>query len=414
MFHSLRNRLLLLNLIIITILMLVSFSIIYLYTYNNVHQTIDREIHRIAEFNKTSIDPNGKTRPKPAIPGRPQEEPVKRSMSFSIIVDSDWTMIHSFSTFDIDEELLNESIAIVKKAMDTSGTFTLSNNTWSYLLEKHADIFQITFMDITAEQTLLTNLIYTFIAVAAVSLLFIYLISNFLTNRSIQPIAEAFEKQKQFIADASHELKTPLTVIHTNIDTVLANPQDSVKSQEKWLQYVKLEVERMGKLTNDLLYLTHIDHTDVKTLFASFNFSQMVENAALTMEATMFEKNLHFEYAIDPDLFLYGNREQLMQVVMILLDNASKYTPEREQVRLCVTTQNQHIVLSVSNTGVGIEKDQLPKIFDRFYRIDPSRSKQTTGYGLGLAISKAIIEQHGGKISVQSEPDTYTTFTIRF
>lgn len=223
---------------------------------------------------------------------------------------------------------------------------------------------------------------------------------------------EAFDKQKQFIADASHELKTPLTIINTNADVLLSNSDDTIHNQSKWLHYIKSETERMTSLTNDLLYLTEMDDSRSTMIYSKFNLSEAVENIILTMEAIIFEKRISLEYDIEPNLTVMGNSEQIKQVIMILLDNAVKYTNSKGSVTLSLKKQHNDMVLSVTNTGEGIAPEHLARIFDRFYRTNASRARKQGGYGLGLAIAKSIVEQHKGKIYAKSTVGESTTFYV--
>lgn len=164
-------------------------------------------------------------------------------------------------------------------------------------------------------------------------LIVIFFTSRFFANRSIAPVKEAFNKQKQFIADASHELKTPLAVINTNADVLLANSDDTIHNQIKWLHHIKSETERMKTLTGDLLYLTEMEDSRVGLMFTNFNVSESVESVILTMEAIVYEKDISLTYEIEPGLTVRGSSEQIKQVVMILMDNAIKYTKPKDQYR---------------------------------------------------------------------------------
>ena len=171
-------------------------------------------------------------------------------------------------------------------------------------------------------------------------LIVIYFLSRYFANRSIAPVREAFEKQeKQFIGDASHELKTPLAIINTNADVLLANQEDTIANQAKWLHYIKLETERMTGLTNDLLYLTQMDDSRSTMIHAKFNMSDAVESIILPMDAVIFEKNISLDYNIEPNLTVHGNIEQIKQIILILLDNAVKYSGPKGAVN--VTLQNR-------------------------------------------------------------------------
>lgn len=168
----------------------------------------------------------------------------------------------------------------------------------------------------------------------------------------------------------------------------------------------------MTRLTNDLLYLTEMDDYRASMIFSNFNMSEAVENIILTMEAVIFEKHVSLHYDIEPHLAVYGNSEQIKQVIMILLDNAVKYTNPKGSVTLSLKKQNNDVILSVTNTGEGIAAEHLTRIFDRFYRTDASRVRKQGGYGLGLAIAKSIIEQHKGKIYAKSVAGESTTFYV--
>lgn len=408
MFRKLRNKFLVLNLVTISIMMIIAFSSIYLITYNNVHRDIDMELHKISEFNQKPKEIFKE--PKSNFDNTKSHQ--ERSLSFNLITDKEGTIKSSFSIFDMEEEFYENAKEAALSQKSVTGEFKLDGNHWAYIRDDYEDGYRIVFLDVTSQQGILTNLTYTFLTVAFVMLIFIFFISRFFSNKAIEPIKDTFDKQKQFIADASHELKTPLAVISTNVDVLLSNKEDNINNQSKWLYYIKSEVERMTKLTQDLLYLTQIDYSDIKMIFSDFNLSEAVENVILTMEAVIFENNISLEYEIDPDLRTYGNSEQIKQVVMILLDNALKYTDDKGRVNVTLKKHQNNILFSLVNTGKGIPEECTEEIFDRFYRIDKSRSRNKDGYGLGLAIAKAIVEQHRGKISVRSIIDESTTFSV--
>lgn len=417
MFKQLKNKFLMLNLVIISVMMLIAFSTIYFITYDNARRSIDMDLKKISELNRKQNENPRDLKPDFNTPNKQfnfklEDSPPKRSISFTLITDSSGKIIANNSIFD-NEENFYAAIKDTALSKDNEfGRFKLDGTHWAYMKNPLGNGYKIVFMDISERQGILSNLIYTFIAVAAIMFIVIFFISRFFASRAIEPIKEAFEKQKQFIGDASHELKTPLAVINTNVDVLLANSEESIESQSKWLHYIKSEAERMAKLTNDLLYLTQMDYSETKMIYTDFNLSDAVENVILTMEAVIFENNITLDYDIEPNLSVKGNSEQFKQVVMILLDNALKYTNCKGKVDLTLTKTHNNTTLSVTNTGKGIPAEHIEKIFDRFYRIDKSRSRNSGGYGLGLAIAKAIVEQHGGRIYAKSTENQSTTFTV--
>ncbi|WNS42377.1 HAMP domain-containing sensor histidine kinase [Paenibacillus sp. MMS20-IR301] len=428
MFNKLRNRFLIVNLVTISVMMLIAFASIYIIMYVNVQNDINMDLHRIADYQQKG--PGDAGRPGGggeggggiggASGGIPQDkgpldgsQPPERSISFTVIADAEGNLTDKESKFTMDDEFYTAALA---KALDNgkdTGRFTLDDSRWIYMIKHNSSEKIVVFLDITAQQKILTNLIYTFTAVGLLMLIILYFTSRFFANRSIAPVREAFEKQKQFIADASHELKTPLTIINTNADVLLSNSDDTIHNQAKWLQYIKSETRRMTRLTNDLLYLTEMDDSRTGMVHSKFNMSDAVENIILTMEAVIFEKNIAFDYNIEPGLTVTGNSEQIKQVVMILLDNAVKYTNPKGAVTIALQKQNSDVLLSVSNTGEGIAAEHLTRIFDRFYRTDTSRARKQGGYGLGLAIAKSIVDQHKGKIYAKSAAGESATFYVQ-
>jgi signal transduction histidine kinase len=418
MFRKLRNRFLQLIMITISVLMLISFSAIYMITYQNVHSDIEMELHRAAEFGGRISGPKGgfgdenRMRGLPPVEPRPADD---RTASFTILTDDRMNIVRIFSFFDADASFFSSMLEMAQDSGRKEGRLTVEGECWAYVVqEAPGGGYRLTFLDVTARQIILTNLIYTFVGTAVVMLVVIFFISRYFANRSLAPVQEAFLRQKQFIADASHELKTPLAIIRTNVDVLLANEQETIRSQSKWLGNILAETERMSRLTSDLLYLTQMDEAREQeaTLYSYFQASEAAENVILTMEALIYEKNFRFEYDIQPDLTVYGNREQFQQVLMILLDNAVKYTNPRGEIRFSMMQQHHEAVILVANTGEGIARDQLDRIFDRFYRTDPARTRARGGYGLGLAIAKAIVERHKGRIYASSEPGVETVFHV--
>ncbi|MEC0371063.1 sensor histidine kinase [Paenibacillus chibensis] len=449
MFQKLRNRFLLMNMVIISIIMLVAFAAIYTITYQNVRRDIEVDLQRVSEFyhkdggpgrqglsgndpsrvsgstggiagtktgtpdpsSAADISPSGSSSSKPRSGG--QNAPPELSVSFALQTDREWNLLSKNSRFDMDDDFYASAKDKAALQPDQDGQFTLNGTRWAFTVKQNAEGHSIVFLDVTAQLKIITNLIYTFSIVALVMLVVIYLTSRYFANRSIAPVREAFDKQKQFIADASHELKTPLAVINTNADVLLANSEEPIYAQSKWLHHIKSETERMKTLTNDLLYLTQMDDAQTHMIFVPFHLSEAVESVILTMEAVIFEREISFTYDIEPEQTMTGSSEQIKQVVMILLDNAIKYTNPGGSIHLELKKQHNHLLLKVTNTGEGIAAEHVDRIFDRFYRADSSRSRKHGGYGLGLAIAKSIVEQHKGKIYVKSVPKDKTSFYVQ-
>lgn len=233
------------------------------------------------------------------------------------------------------------------------------------------------------------------------------ILAVFLVNKMTKPVVEAFEKQKQFVSDAGHELKTPLAVISAN-----ANVLESENGENKWLSYIKTETKRMDTLVKNLMELAKIDDASNALNHSEFDISNAVLSAGLPFESLAFEKFTVINFEVQPNIVYKGNEEQIKQLVTILLGNAVKYGNERGVIKLSLSKERKKISLSVFNTGQGISNEEKAKIFDRFYRADKARSRENGSYGLGLAIAKAVVEEHGGKICVESKQGEWIRFDI--
>ena len=247
--------------------------------------------------------------------------------------------------------------------------------------------------------TVFKNSLIFFIILELIFVFIAKLISNWISK----PVEESFEKQKDFIADASHELKTPLAVITASAEALEKNPKE-----KKWLTNIKNESERMNNLIVDLLDLAKTENGNIEMSLG--NLSKVVELSVLTFEGIAYEKNIKMEYHIDSDINIKMNENAIKQVIEILLDNAIKHSKEKGKIEVNLK-YTDNIELTVSNLGEPIPKGEEEKIFERFYRVDKSRNRNDNRYGLGLAIAKNIIILHKGIIKAFSK-NGKTTFQI--
>ncbi|MGN1087064.1 MAG: sensor histidine kinase, partial [Porcipelethomonas sp.] len=251
----------------------------------------------------------------------------------------------------------------------------------------------------------INRMLFIFIIIGSVGVVITFCISVVLANWTIKPVDKAWQQQKQFVADASHELKTPLTVISANTDVILSNAGDTVESQSKWLNYIKEETKRMTKLVNSMLYIAKYDSNELKFAATQFDLSDILSSICLQYEALVFEKGKQLETEIEDKVFVRGDEDKIKQLINILLDNAQKYSTDNGKIKAMLSRDQKtgKIKLAVANTSDYIAPDKLEKIFDRFYRLDDSRNRKTGGSGLGLNIAKSIVEAHGGEIKATHE-----------
>ena len=235
----------------------------------------------------------------------------------------------------------------------------------------------------------------------------VYLISMILTSWIIKPVIRSFEAQKEFIADASHELKTPLSVIMASSEALEDNP-----NEVKWLNNIKSEANRMNILIKNLLELASLEKKETYVLKED-DLSKVVELAVLTFDAKAYECDIKLESKIDSNIKFNFDTYSINELVEILLDNALKHADKKSTIVVSLKEQGNNIILSVTDTGDIIPKGEEEKIFERFYRLDKSRSRKENRYGLGLAIAKNIVLNHNGKISAESVGKV-TTFKVLF
>ena len=225
--------------------------------------------------------------------------------------------------------------------------------------------------------------------------------------RMTRPVKEAFDKQKQFVWDASHELKTPLAVISANAEVLSGEIGDN-----EWLGYIQSEVRRTDKLVQNLLTLARLDWDDLPVMKERVDLGQAILQVALPFESTVFEAGKTLQLHVPEGIFCMGDSAMLQQLVVILLSNAVKYSDEKGHISLALESRGEKCILRVHNMGTPIDAATLHHIFDRFYRGDSSHNAENPGNGLGLAIASTIVRTHRGKISVTSTAEEGTCFTV--
>lgn len=233
-----------------------------------------------------------------------------------------------------------------------------------------------------------------------------------LSNMAVKPIRAAWQKQLDFTADASHELRTPITVIQTNLELVMDSPEETVKSQMKWLRNIEAENKRMTKLVEDLLTLSRSDTGQQNLELSTFMLDELAMEALAPLKPVAAEKGIVLSFDIARETAFHGDRSRIKQLLIILADNALKYTDAAGRVDIALRGDEKNITLTVSDTGSGIAGEHLDKIFDRFYRVEKTRNQNEGGTGLGLSIAKWIAQEHHGAIRVASTPGEGTAFTV--
>ena len=244
------------------------------------------------------------------------------------------------------------------------------------------------------------------ITASILALIIIYIIAKKVSKFIVKPVEETFEKQKQFISDASHELKTPLAVIEANADVL-----ENEIGNNKWMGYIQNEIESMNKLINELLLLAKIENIDNLKDYKPFNVSKETEIIISMFESMAYEKNVKINSNIQEDIILNGHKEDIEHILSTLIDNAIKHTEPKKDILIELSKEKNEIIIQVKNMGEPIPEAEREKIFERFYRIDKSRNRNEKRYGLGLAIAKATVSKYNGRIEVLYN-NGYTIFKV--
>lgn len=281
-----------------------------------------------------------------------------------------------------------------------------------YLKEHSIDYDIYTFTDITNEILAMNSLIKSSIISGICSYFIFFIITVLLVKFITHPIETAWNQQKQFVGDASHELKTPLTVILTNAE-LLEDPESTETDRKKYASNIHSMSLQMRGLVEQLLDLARTDNNNLKASFERLSLSELSDTEVMMFEPSFFEKDLLLNADIHSDIYVYGSSSHIKQAIDILLDNAIKYTTDKGHVSVCLkNTGYGKCQFSVESEGTPLSKQDIKNIFKRFYRIDTSRSMNGS-YGLGLSIAWNIMKQHGGKIFAEAKKSS-NVFVLEF
>ncbi len=420
MIKRFRNKILIINMVLISAVVLSAFYAIYFDSYKNINNEIENTLVQGSVTAGIMVEAS--------VEGSDSSDVY---LMFSVIADSQGNILEHNSSLNFETEFYEKAVKTAMERPNSKAFIGLNDRQWRYRVVPITEIrfyensirngvndmgddvkTAIVFLDVTSYHKTLVNLMTTLLTVGGASLIAVFLISLYFSNRTMKPLVEVWQKQKQFVADASHELKTPISIINANYDLLIANSEETIQSQMKWLDYIRIGTDRMTKLTNSLLMLAKFDDPEKILKKTSFDLSKTIQEVVFSMEAAILEKGIESIVSIPENITVNSDPEGLTQVVSILLDNAIKYTDGNGRISITFAQSNNQVVFSVRNSGKGISKQDLSKIFDRFYRADQSRTNENGGHGLGLSIAKAIIDALGGRIRAESVEGEYTTFTF--
>lgn len=388
MIKRLRWKFVCINMMIVTVMLLVIFGMVLHFTQESLENQSLSVMESVIELGRHQ-------------PGRPGEDTHKTQLPFFVVtVDPDGEMTASSGGYyDLSDE---EAVLNIIQDAQKTGKETGILKAYNLRFQKQSTPLgqMLVFVDISSEIATMKGLVKSSVKICIVSFFLFFGISVLLARWAIQPVETAWNQQRQFVADASHELKTPLTVIMTNAE-LLQSGNYSEEERGRFTDSILTMSHQMRGLVESLLELARVDNGAVQMTFAELEFSRLVGDAMLPFEPLYFEQGLELSCDIEEGIKLKGSQSHLRQVIDILLDNAMKYSAPQGKVAVSLKKQGRNCLLSVSNPGEPISPEDLKNIFKRFYRVDKVRSMNHS-YGLGLSIAEGIVAEHHGKIWAES------------
>ena len=325
---------------------------------------------------------------------------------FSVLLDGDGNVLDTRT--DRIAAVGAEAARDYARAVFESGGTKGFQGIYRYLRRDEAEGVRIIFLDCGRLLTQFHSVLGRSVLISAIGLAAVFLLIALLSARIVRPIARSYEKQRRFISDAGHEIRTPITIIDADAEILEMDLGDN-----EWLSDIRQQTARLAELTNDLIFLSRMEEQEQATMI-EFPLSDVVSETAASFQALALTRGKTFVMDVAPMLSMVGNEKQIGQLVSILLDNAIKYSDEAGEIRLSLKKQNKSIRLAVENTVEAISKEVMDNMFERFYRGDASRNSGTKGYGIGLSIAKAVVEAHRGKITAESADGRRVTITAVF
>lgn len=340
----------------------------------------------------------------PALRSSSEAAAAGLSNSYTITLNRDGTV--ASWTSDRTDLYSDEQVTAMAESVLAEGKNSGRIGTQFYLKTEKDGQPLLVILDARLDYLSASNVLHSTILIAAAACVLLSLLAWLLIRKMVRPVEDAFARQKQFVSDASHELKTPLAVISANAEVL-----EQEVGENEYLGYIRSEVRRTDSLVNNLLSLARMDRREGTAEMKYFDLSHAVLDVLLPFESTVYEAGKTLEMDIPEGIRCTGNEEMIQQLTVILLSNALKYSDEGGRIAVSLKVHGKQRELRVFNTGEPIAPENREKVFDRFWRADPAHGRETGGHGLGLAIARSIVEANKGKISVESGKEG-TAFTV--
>lgn len=388
------------------------FVINYISYKRNVNNFLERELDMYSGFREERLPDKNRREDNDIFSFNMfDDKPMHFLPSVCITLDYSGSVIERKINYlelsDEDIDKLANTIVTSKQKRGSVSSFGLE-----YLSVTEDNYTYIVAADNSFESGNIRNLFILCVISFMISFFVFFAISVMLSTWILKPVEKAWQQQNRFVSDASHELRTPITVILANLNILSSKKDDLIKTQYQWIDNTKEEANRMKQLVDELLFLARSDDSQNKLVFSKIDMSELLLSRMLSFEALAFEKGISLDYEIADGLNIMGHEGNVKQLLSILLYNAMKYCSDKGRVYLKAYTAKDKTYILVQNSGDPIDEEDLKHIFERFYRTDKSRARTEGGYGLGLAIAKTIVDNMHGKISVLSDKENGTVFKL--
>lgn len=405
MINSLRKKFLIITMSSVLAVLSVIIGLINIMNYRSIIENADSILELLAGNNGIFPQQEDMRRDRPDMRDMSPEVPFEtRYFTVWLNSDNNVTAVDTGKIAAIPTGTAAQYAAELAEAGKVRGFIRC----YRYLAVSNNDNIMYIFVDCNKDLSTFFSFMTASILISATGILLVFIMVLFLSRMAVKPIAESYEKQKRFITDASHEIKTPLAIINANTEVL-----ELESGQNEWTESIKKQIKGLNSLVEKMVFLARMDEEKDILKMAEFPLSDVVLETVRSFEAVAVAEHKELRTDIERNISYNGDEDGIRQVVSLLLDNAIKYSDDNSIIEITLKASGKTRVLTVSNAAEGIEKGNLDVSFERFYRSDVSRNSRTGGHGIGLSVAKAVVTAHKGKISARSEDGKTVIFTVK-
>lgn len=412
MIKKLQKRFIAITMCSVILVLGVIMTSINLANYSQVNRSAEQKLKILADNNGVFPDQEPQKREKPLDDTPEPKTDMEMSPEapfdtryFTVTLDEDGSVI-TVDTGKIAAVTTDTATEYAKELSRKNKTEGFIED-YKYCTVSQQESVMYIFLDCNRELSTFRSFLWLSVTISIIGLLLVFALVVFFSGKAVKPVAESYVKQKRFITDASHEIKTPLAIIDANTDVL-----EMEQGESEWTGSIKKQIQRLTNLTEKLVMLSRMDEGSAALQMIDFCLSEAITDTVQPYEAVAKAKGKHLQIQVQEDVFYHGDEAAVRQMTALLLDNAIKYSEENGTIQVLFKTHGKNKILKVKNSVDKINKGRQDNLFERFYREDASRNSQTGGHGIGLSVAQAIVTAHKGKISAYSEDGKSIEFTV--